>query len=68
MSSTSEEKHLTYGRSHRPPINKNIILLMGQRLGKYFLMMEKFITFPQDQQLPSKEELGGKVYCKYHNS
>ena len=34
----------------------------------YFLMKEKFITFPQDHQLPSKEELRGKVYCKYHNS
>ena len=33
-----------------------------------FLMKEKFITFPQDHQLPSKEELRGKVYCKYHNS
>ena len=32
-----------------------------------FLVNEKFITFPQDHQLPSKEELRGKVYCKYHN-
>ena len=31
-------------------------------------MKEKFITFPQDHQLPNKEELRGKVYCKYHNS
>ena len=31
-------------------------------------MKEKFITFPQDHQLPSKDELRGKVYCKYHNS
>ena len=31
-------------------------------------MNEKFITFPQDHQLPSKEELRGKVYCKFHNS
>ena len=34
----------------------------------YFLLKEKFITFPQDHQLPNKEELKGKVYCKYHNS
>ena len=34
----------------------------------YFLMKEKFITFPKDHQLPSKEELRGKVYCKYHSS
>ena len=33
-----------------------------------FLLKEKFITFPQDHQLPIKEELMGKVYCKYHNS
>ena len=33
-----------------------------------FLPKEKFITFPQDHQLPNKEELEGKVYCKYHNS
>ena len=31
-------------------------------------MKEKFITFPQDHQLPSKDELRGKVYYKYHNS
>ena len=31
-------------------------------------MNEKFITFPQDHKLPSKEELRGKVYYKYHNS
>ena len=31
-------------------------------------MNEKFITFPQDHQLPSQDELRGKVYCKYHNS
>ena len=31
-------------------------------------MKEKFVTFPQDHQLPSKDELRGKVYCKYHNS
>ena len=33
-----------------------------------FLVKEKFITFPQDHQLPNKNELRGKVYCKYHNS
>ena len=33
-----------------------------------FLIKEKFITFPQDHQLPSKEELKGKVFYKYHNS
>ena len=31
-------------------------------------MKEKFITFPQDHQLPIKEELKRKVYYKYHNS
>ena len=31
-------------------------------------MKEKFITFPQDHQLPNKEEIKGKVYCKYNNS
>ena len=31
-------------------------------------MKEKFITFPQDHQLPCKDELRGKVYYKYHNS
>ena len=35
---------------------------------KDFIVQEKFITFPQDHQLPSKNELRGKVYCKYHNS
>ena len=33
-----------------------------------FLVKEKFITFPQDHQLPNKEELRGKFYYKYHNS
>ena len=33
-----------------------------------FLLKEKFITFPQDHQLPSKMKLRGKVYFKYHNS
>ena len=33
-----------------------------------FLLKEKFITFPNDHQLPSKEEIKGKVYYKYHNS
>ena len=32
-----------------------------------FLLKEKFITFPHDHQLPTKEQLRGKVYCKYHN-
>ena len=31
------------------------------------LIKEKYITFPKDHQLPNKEELKGKVYCKYHN-
>ena len=31
---------------------------------KEFTMNEKFITFPQDHQLPSKDELKRKVYCK----
>ena len=31
-------------------------------------MKEKFTTFPQDHQLPSKDEIKGKVYYKYHNS
>ena len=33
-----------------------------------FIVKENFITFTQDHQLPSKDELRGKVYCKYHNS
>ena len=32
-----------------------------------FLLKDKFITFPHDHQLPTKEQLRGKVYCKYHN-
>ena len=32
------------------------------------IVKEKFITFPQDHQLPNKNELRRKVYCKYHNS
>ena len=32
------------------------------------LMKEKSITFPKDHQLLSKEEIRGKVYCKYHKS
>ena len=32
-----------------------------------FIVKEKFITFPHDHQLPSKNELRGKIYCKYHN-
>ena len=31
-------------------------------------MKEKFITYPQDHLLLSKEELSIKVNCKYHNS
>ena len=31
-------------------------------------MNEKFITFPQNHQLLSKEELRGKIYYKYYNS
>ena len=31
-------------------------------------MKEKFITFPKDHQIPIKDELRGKTYCKYHNS
>ena len=33
-----------------------------------FIVKEKFITFSQDHQLLNKDELIGKVYCKYHNS
>ena len=33
-----------------------------------FLMKEKFITFPKEHQIPNKDELRGKTYCKYHNS
>ena len=32
-----------------------------------FIVKEKFITFPYDHQLPNKEGLKGKVYCKYQN-
>ena len=31
-------------------------------------MKEKFITFPKDHQIPSKEKVRVKTYCKYHNS
>ena len=31
-------------------------------------MIEKFITFPKDHRIPSKDELRGKAYFKYHNS
>ena len=31
-------------------------------------MKEKFITFPKDYRIPSKDELRGKTYYKYHNS
>ena len=33
-----------------------------------FLMNGKYITFSQDHQLPSKEDLRRKIYYKYHNS
>lgn len=33
-----------------------------------FLVKDKFITFLADHQVPKKEELKGKEYCKYHNS
>ena len=33
-----------------------------------FLVKEKFITFHKDHSIPSKDELRGKTYCKYHNS
>lgn len=33
-----------------------------------FLAKEKFISFPPDHRLPTKEELKGRDYCKYHNS
>ena len=33
-----------------------------------FLLKEKFIIFLQDHQFPIKEELRGKIYCRYHNS
>ena len=32
-----------------------------------FLVKEKFITFPKDHWIPSKDELRGTTYCKYHN-
>ena len=33
-----------------------------------FLVKGKLITFPKDHQIPSKDELRGKTYLKYHNS
>ena len=33
-----------------------------------FLVKEKFITFPKDHWIPSKDKLRGKAYCKYYNS
>ena len=33
-----------------------------------FLVKEKFITFPKDHRIPSKDEQREKTYCKYHNS
>ncbi|XP_073041953.1 uncharacterized protein [Primulina eburnea] len=32
------------------------------------LVKEKFITSPSDHKLPTREELKGRDYCKYHNS
>ena len=29
-----------------------------------FLVKEKFITFPKDHLIPSKDELRGKTYCE----
>ncbi|XP_065877525.1 uncharacterized protein [Euphorbia lathyris] len=33
-----------------------------------FLLKEKFITLPAGHKLPTKEEIKGKTYCKYHDS
>ena len=33
-----------------------------------FPVKEKFITFPKDHRIPSKDELKGKAYCKHRNS
>ena len=33
-----------------------------------FLVKEKFITFPENYKAPTKEELKGKEYYKYHDS
>ena len=33
-----------------------------------FLVKEKLITFSEDHRIPSKDELMGKAYYKYHNS
>ena len=33
-----------------------------------FLVKEKFITLPKDHWIPSKDELRGKAFYKYHNS
>ena len=33
-----------------------------------FLVKEKFITFPKDHRIPSKYELKGKTYYKYHHT
>ncbi|XP_075483579.1 uncharacterized protein LOC142523731 [Primulina tabacum] len=32
------------------------------------LVKEKFITFPPDHKLPTRDEIKGRDYCKYHNS
>ena len=34
----------------------------------YFLVTEKFITFPKDHWILNKDELRGKTHYKYHNS
>ena len=33
-----------------------------------FLLKEKFLSLPTDHKIPSREELKGREYCKYHNS
>lgn len=33
----------------------------------YFLVKEKFITFPPDHRMLSKEEMKEREYCNYHN-
>ena len=32
-----------------------------------FLVKEKFITFPENYKAPTKKELKGREFCKYHN-
>ena len=33
-----------------------------------YLVKEKFITFPENYKVPTKEELKGREHCKYHDS